>query len=181
MLTSPLSRSMTLATALAALTAFILAWGVAPADATPHAKSATGSRAIALAAPLEARVIRRVNTLRRARGLRPLRRNLRLRRAARGHARHLARTGMPSHVGRGGTSFRQRIAASGYPSRRRFGESVAVGHGCGRRLTNAIVASWMRSAPHRAVLMGRGFRRVGVGAVRRRSCALTSFVFDAAS
>ena len=55
------------------------------------------------------------------------------------------------------------MRAAGYGGRRiAAGEALAWAQG--RLATpHAIVRAWMHSPPHRAVLLGRGYRDVGIG------------------
>jgi uncharacterized protein YkwD len=106
-----------------------------------------------------------VNQERAGRGLRPLRAHSPLRRAATGHARDMVHRRFFSHTAPGGVTVVERLQRAGYIRPRRawaVGETIAFGRG---RLATprAIVASWLRSAAHRRVLLGRGFRDVGLG------------------
>jgi uncharacterized protein YkwD len=131
---------------------------------------------------LERRIVAGVNAVRRAQGLAPLRADARLRRAARGHSRYLARAGVLSHVGARGEDHQVRIAAAGYPAGRGTGETVAVAVGCpsAADLAALVVAEWMRSAPHRDTLLGAGFRAVGVSAATTVRCDRAAVVADTA-
>ena len=79
------------------------------------------------------------------------------------YARSMVRHGFFSHTSPGGATLLDRVRAVGYGGRRvAAGEALAWAQG---RLATprAIVRAWMASPPHRAVLLGRGYRDVGVG------------------
>jgi uncharacterized protein YkwD len=114
------------------------------------------------------RAIRCVINQQRARaGLNPLAANRRLARAASRHARDMARHNYFSHVSLSGKSPLRRVRAAGW--RRGVGEALAWG--CGPQASPAaIVAAWLGSAAHRAIILGRG-RVVGIGSKRGGGCA----------
>jgi uncharacterized protein YkwD len=66
-----------------------------------------------------------------------------------------------SHVGPGGATLSVRRRAAGYRGRA-LGEILAWGQGRDAS-PRAAVRSWLRSTPHRRVLLGRNYRDVGVG------------------
>jgi uncharacterized protein YkwD len=101
----------------------------------------------------ERAVVRAINRARSAHGLRRLHAGLRLARAADVHSRSMLRSDFFSHG-----AFSQRVRR--YVSFRRIGETIAMRSRCSAR---GFVRMWLNSAPHRAVLLSRGFRRVGVG------------------
>ena len=106
-----------------------------------------------------------LNAERRKRGLRPLRLNRRLSAAARAHSRAMARRRFFSHDSLGGASFVDRIRHTGYLRGARswtVGENIAYGSG---RLSSprAIGRAWMNSAGHRANILSRSYRSIGIG------------------
>ena len=105
-----------------------------------------------------------VNSVRSERGLEPVVKDRRLQRAATAHARDMAARGYFSHVTPEGERLSDRLRQSGYISGRvpwRVGETLAWGRN--RMATPAAaVAGWMRSPPHRRVILGR-YREIGVG------------------
>jgi hypothetical protein len=111
----------------------------------------------------EQKVYVEVNRIRRARGLRPLAWNERLRLAAAEHSHEQYRHGYMGH-GSPDPNRRtliQRIRLTGYDGRC-FGEVVAWGY----KTPEAVVEGWMNSPDHRAILVDRdlsevGFSRVG--------------------
>ena len=106
-----------------------------------------------------------LNAERRRRGLRPLRANRKLARAARAHARDMVRYRFFAHIGRGRTTPTQRLYRARYlPGRGRWavGENLGFGTGAMTRPA-AIHSAWMHSTLHRAAMLSRRFREVGFG------------------
>jgi len=108
-----------------------------------------------------------VNQQRVRNGLNRLASNRRLARAASRHARDMARHNYFSHVSLSGKSPLRRVRAAGW--RRGVGEALAWG--CGPNASPAaIVAAWLNSPSHRAIILGRG-RVVGIGYQRGGGCS----------
>lgn len=131
----------------------------APAAEAASARIDSGERA----------VIRAINRARHAHGLRGLRANGRLARAANAHTLSMLRSNSFSHG-----AFATRLRR--YVSFRRIGETIAMTSRCSAR---KVVRLWMNSPPHRAVLLSGTFRRVGIGRRRGdlgygRSCVVTA-------
>ena len=106
-----------------------------------------------------------LNVERRKRGMRPLRLSRRLGQAARGHSVDMARRGYFSHNSRSGASFLDRIRRAGYlrgARSWRVGENIAWGTGS-LATPRAIVRAWMKSPGHRANILNRSFRQIGIG------------------
>jgi uncharacterized protein YkwD len=106
-----------------------------------------------------------LNAQRARHNLRPLRLNYRLSGAARRHSRSMARRGFFSHTSPGGVSFVDRIRRTGYLARARswyLGENIAYGSGPGSS-PRSIGTAWMNSPPHRANILSRSFREIGIG------------------
>ena len=98
-------------------------------------------------------------------GLRRLNLNWRLSRAARRHARDMARRNYFSHDTLGGGSFIDRIRRVGYlrgASRWIVGENLAWGSK-GYSRPRAIMRMWMNSPGHRANILNGAFREIGIG------------------
>lgn len=114
--------------------------------------------ATALAAPSsqETSILRELNRVRAQHGLRPLRIDARLERAARAHNREMVATNTFSH-GAFGSRMLQ-FAVTG----RIAGENLAWGTGS-RGTARGIVAAWLASPEHRANMLSASFVRVGVG------------------
>lgn len=101
----------------------------------------------------ERAVIRAINRARASHGLRRLLTGRRLARAADAHSRNMLRANVFAHG-----AFSQRVRR--YVRYRSIGETIAMTSRCSAR---AVVRMWLRSPGHRAVLLSRRFRRVGVG------------------
>ena len=117
----------------------------------------------------ERAVIRAINRARHAHGLRGLRASRRLARAADAHSRNMLRANFFAHG-----AFTQRVRR--YTHARRIGETIAMTSRCSAR---TVVRMWMNSPSHRAVLLSRGFRRVGVARRKgrlgsTRACLVTA-------
>ena len=106
-----------------------------------------------------------VNLERTSRGLRRLRDNGRLERAATRHSRDMVRRDFFSHTSLGGASMVDRIKDTGYLGRANgysLGENIAWGTGSlGSPLK--IVQGWMRSPGHRQNMLNPRFEELGVG------------------
>jgi uncharacterized protein YkwD len=171
----------------AALT-ILLATGLAAAPAADAARCRGGALAPASAPrAAQAAVVCEINRERRARGLRPVGAHPRLTGMARRYARSMVRMGFFSHTSPGGVTLLERVRAAGYGGRRiAAGEALAWAQG--RLATpHAIVRAWLHSPPHRAVLLGRAYRDVGIGVAlgspngrARRSSATYAADFGAA-
>ena len=106
-----------------------------------------------------------LNLERRGRGMRRLRLSKRLSRAARRHARDMARRNYFSHNSLSGASFVARIKRAGYlhgARSWRAGENIAWGTGT-RATPRSTVQAWMNSPGHRANILNRRFRHIGIG------------------
>jgi uncharacterized protein YkwD len=117
-----------------------------------------GQAAAATLTRSEFALLKVMNQVRVAHGIRPLRLDGRLERAARSHSRTMLRTGQFFHG-----AFTTRIRSTGVKAPR-VGENLAWGVGVLAR-ARAIVNMWLASPEHRANLLRRGFRRVGIGAL----------------
>jgi uncharacterized protein YkwD len=109
---------------------------------------------------LETGVLRQINHARAAHGLPAVHASRNLAVAAGNHSGELLRTGRFSHIALDGSTVVQRLAHVAHGP---VGEVIAWNS---RRSSKAVVNQWLRSAPHRAVLLDGRFRRVGVGAAR---------------
>ncbi len=106
-----------------------------------------------------------LNTERAHYGLRRLTLNKRLSRAARRHARDMARRNYFSHDTLGGGSFVDRIRREGYlrdANRWVVGENLGWGTKNKSR-PRSIMEMWMNSPGHRANILNASFREVGIG------------------
>jgi len=101
----------------------------------------------------ERAVVRVINRVRHQHGLARLHVGRRLSRAADLHSREMLARDFFAHG-----AFAQRVRR--FVPYRRLGENLAMTSRCSPRL---VVRLWLRSAPHRHVLLSRSYRRVGVG------------------
>ena len=125
----------------------------------------------------EAAIVREINLVRRAHGLRGVRISGGLARVAKAHSRKMLVRNVLTHSSLDGSSFGSRLGRAGH--RRRYGETLAWAPDGSGTSARALVRLWMGSAPHRAVLMDGALRRVGVGRVRgamgaQRGTAITA-------
>jgi uncharacterized protein YkwD len=98
-------------------------------------------------------------------GLPRLSENPRLRRAAARHTEHMVAAHFFDHTTPAGATMVERIRRTGYTSGARgwsIGENIAWGTG---RLATAVQIhrSWMHSPGHRANILQRSFREIGIG------------------
>ena len=121
--------------------------------------------AVALSS-LESDLLGDINALRAQHGLAPLHLSAQLTAASRAHTQEMARLGYFEHESADGTEFWKRIEAF-YPQGNRSMWSV------GENLLYAepdidaagALQSWLESPPHRANLLSRNWRDIGVAAV----------------
>jgi uncharacterized protein YkwD len=147
---------------VAALAAALTAVLIAAPVATPGS-AANVERRMAL----EASVIREMNKVRAAEGLRPLHASPSLRTAARGHSRAMLEHGFFAHESRDGTAFSERIRRH-YTNRgwMKWAVGEALLAGSGHTLeARAIVASRLDSPSHREILLSPTWRDAGIGAL----------------
>jgi uncharacterized protein YkwD len=154
----------TKATLLAALACGAVA--CAPADAVA-AQCANGSTAAGETSKkaMVRSTLCLLNAERSERGLRKLKLSKNLTRAARRHARDMARKNYFSHTSLNGSSFVDRIRRTGYlrnANRWFVGENLAWGTGS-LSTPRATVRAWMRSPGHRRNILTRTFEHIGIG------------------
>ena len=111
----------------------------------------------ASAKPAEVKMVRTINKVRHAYGLRSLRPAYSLFASARSYSRRMMRSNYFGHMSRIPVASRWRAA----------GETIEW-HAGWRLRPRAAVRRWMRSPSHRAVLLSRRFTRIGVGRARGR-------------
>jgi uncharacterized protein YkwD len=105
------------------------------------------------------------NQIRARNGLPLLHGNTRLRRAAEGHSADMVRAGYFDHTSRSGATMVDRILAAGYVRADQgwlLGENLEWGTGSMATPRGAVDA-WMDSAGHRANILKRGYRQMGIG------------------
>ena len=106
-----------------------------------------------------------LNVERGVRGIGRMRMNPRLSKAALAHAKDMVSKTYFAHDSRSGASFLDRIKRQGYlngGSQWTVGENIAWGSGS-RSTPREIVDGWMHSPPHRANILNRRFREIGIG------------------
>jgi uncharacterized protein YkwD len=115
---------------------------------------------------LESGVLSDINAIRQARGLRPLVLSSGLSAAARQHSAEMAARGYFEHSSANGTSFDRRIARY-YPmgSHRYWSVGENLVYSSPDLGAAEAVQMWMHSPPHRANLLSRGWREIGLSAV----------------
>jgi uncharacterized protein YkwD len=133
---------------------------------TMAAASMVAAMSLAVPAPALARsdraelnIASAVNAVRTSHGLRPLIFDARLERAAAGHSRAMARSGVLTHA----PSLSWRLRAPHARSSRVLGETLAWMPRRTRSLTRSVIRAWLASPPHRAALLDPRFSRIGVG------------------
>src|SRR5580693_7251323 len=107
---------------------------------------------------VRAEMLEAVAEVRRKAGLQPLTPDPRLDRAAQGHAEDMLARSYFAHQSPEGKTVRQRATEAGYPWRM-IGENIAEG----QYTVAEVMDSWMKSRPHRANLLERGFTQLGTG------------------
>lgn len=123
-----------------------------PMDFPPaHAAGATSA---------EIAIVHEINDQRRGRGLPRLDFTPRLARVARSHTRDMLRHDSFSHDSADGTPFSRRLRRAGF---RRAGETIAWVGGSADCGAPAVVRYWLESPAHARELLGRRYRRIGVG------------------
>jgi len=125
---------------------------------------------------VERKVIRIVNRIRARHGLRRLKASRPLAVAATQHSGDMLRRDFLSHASSDGTAMADRVRR--YTGARRWiGESIAALGG--RHTARRVVRMWMRSPPHRAILLSPAGRRIGVGRRRGKLGGARRAVFTA--
>ena len=156
-------KSQPAAAVAAALALFLIA---APAaSATDACEGAGASAGSATKRVLVRATLCMLNAERARHHLRPLRLNSDLSTAARRHSRAMVGKRFFSHTSPDGTTFLDRIKATGYLSGARswnVGENIAYGSGS-LETPRAISRAWMNSPGHRANILSSVFGQVGIG------------------
>ena len=157
-------RALTLTTSLAIV--LLALAGPASAAAAPCANATT------LPGQASERVLSKatvclVNKERTRRGMRALRVNRRLSQAALAHTRDMVEKRYFEHVSKAGTDVVDRLLSTGYLGRVRswlVGENLAWGTQS-LSTPRQTVTNWMESPGHRANILKRRFREIGIGVV----------------
>ena len=149
-------------TLAAGLLLLVLAPVAAEAAACPH----SGDLVTALSAPdRRAALLCAVDAERTARGLSAVGENGQLTRAAQGHADDMVARRFFQHVTPGGSTLGDRVNATGYIERRRdweLGEAIAWAQQP-LDTPDTLVRAWLASPEHRAIILDRRFRDLGIG------------------
>jgi len=154
----------------------LLAAAVASLAAVPTSPAAAQSAACANAdvpfvatssgrQKVEDAIVCLTNQERAAAGLPALAKSQALHNAAVAHSRDMAQHHYFAHDSRNGRSPGARMASAGYGKSASSGENIAYGT---RVTARQIVEMWMNDAPHRANILSRKFREIGVGAAAGR-------------
>jgi uncharacterized protein YkwD len=165
--------------------AAILATLLSVAIASPAyaCENTTASAVRANTSALEVSVLCLVNEERSRRGLRTLRADVRLDRAAAAHARDMVERDYFAHVSPGGRDLMGRLNAHRYTRSGSWKAGENIAWGTGRLGTpRSIVRMWMHSPGHRALILERSFTEGGVGvapgAPGRRTRDAGTYVID---
>jgi uncharacterized protein YkwD len=144
----------------------VLVAAAVPATASAATCSGAGSSPAKLGeAGVRRATLCLLNRVRAHHGLATLHADRRLAKAALSHSKDMVAHRYFAHESRSGKPFTARIARSGWTrARRRYivGENIGWGTG-GLATPRAMVRAWMHSAPHRANILERRYRVIGVG------------------
>jgi uncharacterized protein YkwD len=105
------------------------------------------------------------NKIRAQKGLPLLKENAKLRKAAVAHSSEMVSEGYFDHTTPGGTTFVDRVLGAGYARRTdgwTLGENLAWGTG-DLSTPSGVMDAWMNSAGHKANIVKRAYREVGIG------------------
>jgi uncharacterized protein YkwD len=105
------------------------------------------------------------NQIRAQKGLPALKDNPKLRKAAVGHSGDMVEEGYFDHTDPSGTTFVDRILGAGYARRTdgwSLGENLAWGTG-DLSTANGVMTAWMNSPGHKANILKRSYKEIGVG------------------
>jgi uncharacterized protein YkwD len=144
-----------------------IAFALTAVFVTAPAAAPVSSAEVERRAPLETSVVREMNRVRAARGLRPLHASPSLRTAARGHSRAMLEHGFFGHESRDGTAFSDRIRRH-YTNRgwRTWSVGEALLSATGNTVeARAIVEAWLDSPSHRDIILSPTWRDTGIGAL----------------
>jgi uncharacterized protein YkwD len=104
------------------------------------------------------------NRARTNRGLTPLRESAKLRSAAVGHSSDMVAGGYFAHDSLSGANMAERILRTGYARGQGWSLGENIAWGTGSLATAAeIQHAWMESPGHRANILRRQFREIGIG------------------
>ncbi len=119
-----------------------------------------------------------MNAARANHNVAPLRLSHVLTRPARLHSEYLTRTGELDHDGADGKPFYVRLYKAGFSRRKAVGENLGVSSGCATDLAKTMVQMWLDSPGHRANLLSKRFKVVGLAVVAATDCSNTVYATD---
>ncbi len=134
----------------------------AAADACPNAGAPPTAENVAA---VRAALLCLHNQVRASNHAPPLKENSKLRKAALGHSAAMVDQGFFDHTGRNGDTFVDRVLGAGYARRTdpwTLGENIAWGIG-EPATPGGAMQGWMNSRPHRANILRRTYREIGIG------------------
>jgi len=105
------------------------------------------------------------NQIRAQNNLPLLKDNLKLRKASSGHSSDMVDEGYFDHTSPAGETFVDRILGSGYAKKTdgwTLGENLAWGTG-DLSTANGVMNAWMNSAGHKANILKRSYKEIGIG------------------
>jgi uncharacterized protein YkwD len=116
-------------------------------------------------------LLRAINKVRVAHGLRPMTPSQRLRVAARRHSHDMMWRHYFAHTSPTGSTLTHRVIASGFVTYGQWwaGETLAWGTGSYGK-PDSVVNAWMHSPEHRAILLSSRYHLLGIG------CAYGTFL-----
>ena len=125
---------------------------------------ATSGVAIASTTPPRKELLRAINRARAAHGVKRLMGSSALRAVALRHSQDMLARNYFAHTSPSGSTVTYRIEHSGfvYGYSWTAGETLAWGSGS-HAAASATIAAWLKSPPHRAIMLSRGFHWVGIG------------------
>jgi uncharacterized protein YkwD len=137
-------------------------WSAQAASACPNATLTPSGENLR---EIRGAVLCLLNRERTSRGMKRLHSNTKLRKAAERHSRNMNANDFFDHVSPSGSTPLARVKASGYLT---GADSFSVGENIGwgeSRLSTPLemVRAWMNSAGHKANILRREFRHVGIG------------------
>ena len=159
--------------ALATVAALALMWATAGASRAAAPAGASAGCAGAAVIPSNAALLKTaadavlclINVERTQRGLAPVLASSLLGKAAEFHASDMVRRGYFAHVSPTGQDLKKRVAHTGYlrgARRAKLGETIAWGSDYYASPAE-LVKGLMQSAAHKAIIVDRRFRDIGVG------------------
>lgn len=113
---------------------------------------------------VRARMLAAVNAVRKRAGLRLLKADPELHRAAQAHAEDMLGRGYFDHKSPSGTTVRERSRSAGY-AWQTIGENIAEG----QLSVDEVMDTWMHSPGHRKNILGPDFKELGVGLAAGKS------------